>query len=147
MTPSNMVRAVAVAATLALGAAPAVAADVPNLVGTWKSVDAESVVVRFGVATEHNPEAATPTIVAPAGQGWTLVIEKQEGRAFHGYGQSPGGKKDTFVGVVHRDGDHVVIAASDGELTGEIDDGKLDVCWTDDRPGRAVVACWLLAKE
>lgn len=147
MHSTRVARAAAAAVIVAAFAMPATAADVPNLVGTWKAVDGEGVVVRYGAATEHNEETKAPTIVSPSGQSWTIVIEKQEGRAFHGHALSPKGKKETFVGVVHRDGEHVVIAGDDGELAGEIDDGKLDLCWTDDVPGRAVVACWLLAKE
>jgi hypothetical protein len=148
MKSNNVTCGLAAAAVIGvLAGAPAAAADIPNLVGTWKAVDGESVVVRFGAASEHTPEASTPTIVAPGGQAWTMVVEKQDGRAFHGHAMSPKGEKETFVGVVHRDGEHLVIAGDDGELEGEYDDGKLDLCWTDDRPGRAVVACSLFAKE
>jgi len=147
MRLTSMAGAAGMAAIVALGAAPAVAADVPNLVGTWKAVDGEGVVVRYGAASEHNPEEKAPTIVSSTGQSWTIVVETQEGRAFHGHAVSPNGKKDIFVGVIHRDGEHLVLSGTDGEMEGEFDDGKLDLCWTDDLPGRAVVACWLLAKQ
>ena len=146
MNRGSVTTAIAALAFAAAAAVPA-AAETPNLVGTWKAVAGEGVVARFGVATEHNAAAAAPEIVPPSDQAWTLVIEKQEGRAFTGHGMSPKGAKQPFVGVVRRDDEGVIIADAEGELTGEYDDGKLDLCWTDDRPGRAVVSCWLFARQ
>ena len=125
--------------------APARAADIPNLVGTWKPAGDDHAGVRLGTATEHSPRQETPTFDNP-GHRWTLVIEEQKGRAFHSDGMSPQGSKQSLVGVVCRDGRRLVIATELGEAQGELVDDKLELCYVDHVPGRAAASCELYAK-
>ena len=126
-------------------ASTAAAADIPNIVGTWKPVGEEHASVRHGAAGETSPAHEVPTF---GGQTpWSLVIEAQEGRAFHGHALPPEGEKETLVGVIHHDGEHLVIANDDGVAHGEFVGDQLELCWIDHDPDRSVVSCTLLAKQ
>ena len=125
--------------------APAHAADSPKLVGTWKPAGDDQASVRFGTANEHYPKQENAAFGNPAHR-WTVVVDTQEGRAFHGHSLSPQGSKVPMVGVVRHDGRHLVIATATGEVQGEFVGDKLELCWVDHLPGRASVSCELYAK-
>ena len=141
---SHGLAAVVLAAAVGI-ASQAAAADPPNLVGTWKPVGDDYASVRHGGAGEHSPAHEVPTFGGPG--PFSLVIEAQEGRAFHGHAVSPKGVKETIVGVIRHNGQHVVIAVADGEAHGEFVGDQLEVCFIDHDPDRSVVSCRLLAKQ
>jgi hypothetical protein len=126
-------------------ASQAIAADPPNLVGTWKPVGEGHASVRHGAAGETSPAHQVPTFTGPT--PWSLVIEAQNGRAFHGHALPPRGEKETFVGVIRHNGQRLVIAIDDGEAQGEFVGDQLELCFTDHDPKRSVVNCMLLAKQ
>jgi hypothetical protein len=128
-----------------LAASAAFAADPPDLVGTWKATE-DYASIRLGVANDHHPQYATPSIAKP-GEAWSIVIEGQEGRAFHGLAKSPKGGEEPIVGVVSYDAEHILISGAEAGLFGEIIGDKIEFCYQDHEDDRASVACYLAAKE
>jgi hypothetical protein len=128
-----------------LAAAAALAADPPDLVGTWKSTGDHAAIV-MGESTEHVPEFKTPTFRSPA-DAWTIVIKEQQGRAFHGVAQAPGGTEETIVGVVSADGEHLIMAGEEAGVFGEVLGDTIEFCFQDHDDDRAAVACFVAAKE
>jgi hypothetical protein len=133
-------------AAAALAIPVASAAELPDLVGTWKLSGDMRISVRLGEASDHDPEYASPDIGAPA-EPWDFVIDEQNGRGFHGYALSPQGKKEPYVGVVSHDSTRLLMAGMEGGLYGEIVGDEIEFCFMDHDPGRAGVACWMGAKE
>lgn len=131
---------------LSLGVATATAANVPDMVGTWKLTGEMHASVRLGDDNDHHPEYAEPNFGSP-GDAWTLVIEGQKGRAFHGYSMSPKGAKEPIVGVVSHNGQRVLISAMEAALHGEFVGADMEVCYMDHEDDRAAVACFMAAKE
>jgi hypothetical protein len=130
----------------ALGSAAAFAAESPNLVGTWKSTGEAHAAVRLGPANDHHPQYDKASIGQP-GDAWTLVIESQEGRAFHGHAKSPKGKDEPIVGVVSFDAEHFLAAGGEAGLFGEFLGDKIEICYQDHEAERASVACFIAAKQ
>jgi hypothetical protein len=131
-----------VAACLAATTIIAHAADVPNLVGTWKSTG-EFAVARTGKARAGFPE--TPVFNHP--QRPALVVEQQNGRGLTGYVLLPDGAKDPFVGVLKRDGKQVIVS-TDNPGTGTIDvyGDEVEWCWQDVIPDVRVATCDIMKK-
>lgn len=137
----------AAAFTSAVLAIPvASAAELPDLVGTWKLTGEMQASVRLGEGSEHYPEFETPNFGAPA-DAWSVVIDEQKGRAFHGYALSPGGKQEPIVGVVSHNSEQLLISGMEAGVYGEIVGDEIEFCFMDHAPDRAGVACWMGAKE
>jgi hypothetical protein len=127
-------------------ASVALAADPPDLVGTWKVTDESYASIRLGEANEHHPEYRDPTFGMPE-QAWTIVIKEQNGRAFHGVAQSAKGLEEEIVGVVSFDAEHLIMAADEAGLYGEILGDKIEFCFQDHEEDRASVSCFIAAKQ
>jgi hypothetical protein len=121
-------------------------ADVPDLVGTWKLVGEKHAAVRHGAASEYVPAYPTPSYGTPGGM-WTVVVERQEGRAFHGHVVSPNGRKEPLVGVLTHNSQRLVMSVMDGGMFGEVVGNQIEFCFQDRRPDRAAVACFMGSKE
>jgi hypothetical protein len=130
----------------AFGGAMALAAETPDLVGTWKITGDMHASIRLGDANEHHPEYEDPSIGNPA-DAWSLVIETQEGRAFHGHAMSPKGAKEEIVGVLNHDSSRLMISGKDAALFGEVVGDQVEFCYMDHEGDRASVACFMAAKE
>lgn len=127
-------------------AAPASAADTPNLVGTWK-VAGEMPMAHWGAGNEHGLDAvATPTAKMTTSD-WTLVIDAQNGRAFYGHAVSPKGGKEMQAGVIRRDNKSVLIAGDTATLEGEVDGNEMELCYSDNVTGKAQVFCVVMVKQ
>lgn len=127
-------------------ASVAMAADPPDLVGTWKATGESHGAVHLGDGNDHHPEYDEPTF-GSLEHAWTIVIDEQKGRAFHGVARSPQGGEEEIVGVVRFNGKQLVIAGSVAGVFGEIFDDKIEFCFQDHDDGRASVACFVAAKE
>ena len=132
------------AAALAIPVASA--AELPDLVGTWKLTGEMHASVRLGEGDAHNPEYETPSIGVPA-DSWSVVVDEQKGRAFHGHALSPEGKQEAIVGVVSHNSEQLLISGMAAGMYGEIVGDEIEFCFIDHAPGRAGVACWMGAKE
>jgi hypothetical protein len=146
MKMKHVMRGLAVSVVVLGSTTPSIPADAPNLVGTWKAVADTFAGVRLGPGTEHHQEHKTPTLATPAA-AWTIVIEAQEGRTFHGYAMSPQGRKEPLVGVIRQNGRSVLMSQMKGSVQGEFIGNQLELCWTDHLPEVAHIACMLLAKQ
>jgi hypothetical protein len=130
-----------------MAASVAMAADPPDLVGTWKATGESHASVRLGQGDDDDEAADTPAFGSPE-NAWTIVISEQKGRGFHGVAQSPQGESETFVGVIAFDGEHFLGAGDAAAVYGELlPGGKLDFCYQDHEDGLAHVACFVAAKQ
>ena len=127
-------------------ASVAMAADPPDLVGTWKATGEAHASVRLGDGNEHHPEYDDPSFGSPE-HAWAIVIKEQKGRAFHGVAQSPKGLEEEIVGVVSFDAEHLLISGDEAGLFGEILGDKIEFCFQDHEDDRAGVACFIAAKQ
>ena len=123
----------------------AAAADVPDLVGAWKATENSFVAVRFGAENDHHPQFPDPVFASPE-HVWSIVIDEQRGRAFHGKSVSPEGREEPLVGVVTSDGQRLIMAAEEAGLFGQVIDDKIEFCFQDHDPDRAGVACYIAVK-
>jgi len=148
-----IVRGIATLAITLAAAFPALADDDDrplDLVGTWTSTG-DYAAVMLGAANDANPEFKTPTFM-PQANSWSMTITEQQGRAFHGVARAPNGHEEPIVGVISRDNDHVIIAAEEAGVFGEVlddDDNELEIefCYQDQQDGRAAVACYVARKQ
>jgi hypothetical protein len=131
-------RSILLAAVLAVLSTSAVAADLPNLVGTWVPVEYSS--GRVG-PREGLPTYVTPNLSHDLRIAWKLVIESQDGPAFAGHNTGPSGKPTAVVGVIRADRTRFVMATEGGSASGEIMGDRLEFCVTDNIPVYVGVAC------
>ena len=131
--------------SLAMFAALPALADnaIPDLRGTWKG-EAEASVTgapnpRFGGTAD------SPTRFA--GIPLTLVIDKQQGRAFSGTVSSPLQTGEPLNGVISRTG-AVYYVDTDGYVIGNIlAPNKLEVCYLQTSPTGRIASCTELTKQ
>jgi hypothetical protein len=129
-----------------LAASVAIAADPPDLVGTWKATGESHDSIRLG-ASNQSPLAEEPTFQAEE-HVWSIVITEQKGRAFHGVAKAPDGGEVELVGVASFDGEELLISGGTFGVFGEfVGDGKIEFCYQDHRDDRAEVDCFVAAKE
>jgi hypothetical protein len=108
----------------ALLAMPVLAADVPQVVGTWKGP-------YEGASVEHGFLAGD----------YTLVVTEQKGRAFRGeitYTEDGTSSSEAVAGAI--DGDRIVFAGDDGVNVARYTDGVIHHCWAAGEQGMAVCA-------
>jgi hypothetical protein len=144
--PVKIIGGIAALGVVTLLCGTALAADPPDLVGTWKSVPGTFASVRYGDGNPHHPDYDKPSYGAE-GEVWSIVVEEQQGRAFAGKAMSPKGGAEQIVGVVSFDGQRLTIAASEGGLLGTISGNQIEFCYQDQEDGRAGVACYVAEKE
>jgi len=126
-------------------ALPALADDaIPDLRGTWTGRSESAV---MGAPTPHQggtPDSPTRfTSIA-----LTLVVDKQQGRAFSGTISSVLQKGEPLVGMISRTG-AVYYADTDGYVIGTmLAPGKLEICYLQASPTTGSVAsCTVLVKQ
>ena len=134
--------AVGILACLALGGT-AVAADVPNMVGTWKPTG-ESAGARMGYSHAGWAAALEP-VFNPTPRPF-VVIEKQNGRGLSGYEVLPDGRKDPFVAVFKRDGKQIIVSTELGAATADVAGDEIEWCWQDNLPTVSVAVCDVMKK-
>ena len=119
------------------------AADVPDMVGTWKPTG-ESAGVRIGA--KHAGWAASSNPVFNPMPRPFVVIEKQEGRSVSGYEVLPDGSRDPFVGVFKRDGKQLLVSTNMGAALADVAGNEMEWCWLDHLPLVAVTVCDVMKK-
>ena len=140
------IRSIAALGAGMLVSGAALAADPPDLVGTWKAVPGTYASVRLGDDNDYHPQYKTPSFGAPE-EAWSLVIETQNGRAFVGRAESPKGKGEPVVGVVSFDGTRLIMAADEAGLFGTIDGNQIEICYQDQEDDRSGVSCYVAQKQ
>lgn len=134
----------ALSALFAVSAAPALAADVPNLVGTW-SGEAQAVII--GPNPYRIPDGEGPNF-PEAKITFTYEIAQQEGTRFAG--TMSGGKfSESFIGALKPPAfDSGVIVDVDGQYDFTLrDPTTIDLCYTHVYPNTRAVACWTITKQ
>jgi len=121
----------------------AVAADVPNLIGTWKPTG-ESAGARIG-HSHAGWAAASEPVFNPTPRPF-VVVEKQNGRGLSGYEVLPDGRKDPFVGVFKRDGKQIIVSTELGAATADVVGDEIEWCWHDNLPTVSVAVCDVMKK-
>ena len=103
----------------------AVAADAPNLIGSWtRSTHTMSLL-------KGN---AKPLFTHAEDQTWKMKIESQDSGAFSGVLSGPVGKPQPIAGAFQPDGKHFVFATENESGSGEASGDELQYCWTSSRP-------------
>lgn len=128
------------AAAMTIMAGGAGAADEPNLVGTWKIVDGPDGYVGVIHPNPKDPNAKPAFLKADA--FYEVIIEAQQGRAFHGKAIPPSKTPVIpLVGAIRLDRQTVVISTLNGAYIGDIRGNMLDLCWFDTVSEIVQVAC------
>lgn len=130
---------------VALGACPALAADPPSLLGTWKMADDDHAAARLGGGNGYFDPMKEPTFGKPS-DAWSYVFDKQDGRAFAGLAVGPNGKSEPIVGVFRQDGKSFLMSNATGSMIGEVIGDKLEICWSDHVKEWLAVSCTIYAK-
>lgn len=130
-------------AALMTAATASFAAEAPNMVGTWKpAVDHAS--ARVGTSPGYVEPQDKPKLNTP--EAWTLKIEAQDGRAFHGQAIGTNGKAQSLVGVFLSDGKRFHVSTETGAAVGEMTGDSFEYCWTDALPTVVAVYCGVYSK-
>lgn len=128
----------ALAPATAAVASPALAADVPNMVGTW-DISGETAGARAG-KSQHG-YAKGRGLELNNGARNIVIVEKQEGRAFGGKIIHPDGKADAWVGVIPADGKSLIGSTLRGTIDGRLLPDGFELCWVDNLNDLAAVSC------
>jgi hypothetical protein len=132
-------RKLVLAAAVLVGAAPALAAEPFNILGTWLAVAGAS--ARFGPSPVYDNTTSRPSLVKDSSAAWSYDFEKQDGAAFAGTAKGPKGKTEAIVGVFRADGKSFVLSTETGSATGELADDGIEICWTDNLPNYIGASC------
>jgi hypothetical protein len=103
-------------ALIALASTSAVAADFPNVIGTWM------------IANKGKP--ATPYQTAEMAS-LSVKIVKQDGESFSGTVIGLKGKTERIVGAFRRDGATFVYSSEKTAGTGRVQGNEMEICRTD----------------
>ena len=140
----DLMRSLVLAFLLASLSTAALAAEPPNIIGTWTPVEHSS--ARIG-PREGLPTYATPSLTHDLHFAWKLVITAQDGPAFAGYNTGPSGKPKDLVGVFRTDGVRFVMSTEGGAATGEVNGDKLEFCFTDAIPVYVAAGCTIYQRQ
>lgn len=135
-------RALLSAAVAGFVTTPALAQDVPNLVGTWK---ASALAVHIG-ATPYRGADSSNVQFGNAIE-YTYTITEQRGQRFTGK-MSGGRFSETIIGALAPDNRTGMMLDDDGQyrLT-LIDPNTIDMCYTHLYPTSKVVACFQAKRQ
>lgn len=122
---TNRMRSLAFAgAALLMFSINAVAADAPNLVGSWTRSTHTMSLLKGNSKLFTNAED----------QAWKLKIDAQDSGAFSGVLSGPVGKPQPIAGAFQPDGRHFVFSTENESGSGEASNDELQYCWTSSRP-------------
>ena len=133
----------AIGLAIGLAAAGAAhAADVPDMVGTWKPppirrrADRRCACRLGGVVAPGLQSNAAP-VCCDRETRWTRVS---------GYEVLPDGSRDPFVGVFKRDGKQLLVSTNVGVALADVSGNEMEWCWLDHLSLVAVAACDVMKK-
>jgi hypothetical protein len=121
---------------------PALAQDIPNLVGTWKG---SALAVHIGATPYRSADSAN--VQFGNAQEYTYTITEQRGQRFAG--KMTGGRfTETIIGALAPDNRTGMMLDDDGQyrLT-LIDPNTIDMCYTHLYPTSKVVACFQAKRQ
>jgi hypothetical protein len=119
------------------------AAEIPNMVGTWKPSGA-SAGGRVGHA-HAGWTASTKPVLNPTPRP-TVVVEVQSGRSLAGYELLPDGSQDPFVAAFKHDGKQLVVSTTLGAATADVSGDEMEWCWQGTLPNVVVAVCDVMKK-
>jgi len=138
---------VAVLAAATWVAAPAEAADIPNLVGEWSGT-AEAVVIGSGGYRPGSKTLEDPPFVDQ--RVFNYSIKSQDGRRFWGTIES-GSRTEPLAGAISLDGKSAYGADTDGSFHFAIRSAdEIELCYTQaaNSPSNQIVAtCFLIKRK
>jgi hypothetical protein len=125
-----------------LMATPALAQDVPNMLGTWKG---STHAVHIG-ANPYRVADGTGVQFPDNAIEFTYTITEQRGQRFAG--KSSGGKfSETIIGMLAPSNRSGVMLDDDGQyLLTLVDANTIDMCYSHLYPTSKVVSCWQIKR-
>ncbi|MFG1462895.1 hypothetical protein V5F77_08315 [Xanthobacter sp. DSM 24535] len=136
-------RSAAIAGIVLFGfAAPACAADAPNIIGLWTPTEHSGSNLTVAPMDQMRVQADMPQFLsAPGNEAWSVRIDTQSGHAFGGAVISKGGKEQILLGTFRSDGKRMVYATDFSVGDGEASADRMELCWIDTVPNYIAVAC------
>jgi hypothetical protein len=116
----------------------AVAADAPNIVGTWMPITYAS--ARIGTHSQYG-STSKPSLNNSTDAAFKLKIDVQNGNSFSGSATGPKGKIEQMVGAFRQDGKRFVFSVANGSASGELNGDELEFCFNDNIPNYVAAAC------
>lgn len=137
-----------IAALLVSGASVigvAQAADAPNMLGNWNPTG-ETASARIGLPVSGWTSGSAPAYnLQPRPR---VVVDSQQGRGLGGYEVFADGTKEPFVGVLSRNGQHILVSTDRGNAYVDLlSSDSMEWCWMDNLDHVAVVSCDVMARE
>lgn len=135
-------------ALILAGGSAAMAADVPDLKGTWLPSEGAHIIdgPSRHIESGTEPVAGDDSLHRDTSD-FVFHFEGQEGRTFWGTLASAKVTEE-LIGAISVDGKRFVIADQDGTFDGTIVDADtLDYCYTHVTPTSRAVACGLLVRQ
>ena len=122
---------------------PAVAQDIPNLIGTWKGT---AYAVHIGSNPYRVAQGKGPNF-PDNGIEFTFVISEQHGNRFAG--EMSGGKySETIIGALQPDNKGGIMLDDDGEYAITlVAADTMDICYHHNFPTSRVASCWRLERS
>jgi hypothetical protein len=110
---------VCVVAAIVILASPALAAEPPNVIGTWSIVDKKP------VAGTHSPGYLAELA------SLTVKIVRQDRDSFSGTIVGPKGKPERITGAFRRDGKTFIYSSEKTAGAGQVQGNQMQICRTD----------------
>ncbi len=121
---------------------PAVAQDLPNLIGTWKG-SAEAVHVG---PTPYRPAGEAGVTFSADPIEFTYRITEQKDHRFAGE-MSGGTGTETIIGSLRHGNEDGIMLDADGQYQFTLrDSDTMDLCYSHLNPTSRVVACWTVTR-
>jgi hypothetical protein len=111
---------VAAVAILTILSANAIAADFPDVIGTWAILN-------------KGRSASSESSVVQSAQIASLAVKilRQDGQSFSGTVVGPNGKSERIVGSFRRDGVTFIYSSEKTAGTGKVQGNEMEICRTD----------------
>lgn len=117
------------------------AADYPNIVGTWERVSG----MRAVTGTSQNKQAPVLTTSGESGLQMIRVADQKSG-VFEGEAKLVGGENHLIAGAFRQDGKRYVISSDIGTLSGEVAGDVMEACFTTLLTNVNIAGCYQLKK-
>lgn len=138
-----IMRLTAFAGLLLLAAAPAGAADVPDLTGTWVMVESSGA----NQGDLGHSSATSEPVFDHRGGTWTTTIEQQHDRGFSGTRASEN-HSEALIGTIGYDNRSIYMVDEDTQFFGRLlDDGRMEICALETGSGAMVAVCSLNERQ
>jgi hypothetical protein len=121
-------------------AVPVHAGEAPSLVGTWKGIADNAVMLGGTPYRKGKPNDKVTFADEPI--EFTFEIGEQKGPRFAGTLKGLN-KTETLIGYLHADGKSGQMLDDDGEYSFTLSDqSTMEVCYSHTKPDSKVIACW-----